>query len=615
MRVAVVQFATSSNSQENLATCIRMINKVAVCAPSLIVLPEFCNTLFSTVQPFTVQHSNVQPSYMDHNQAWNEALEINGPFLQQIAQQAKKHNCYIVLNVTLRRDLARDHQNGVIKSNISISSCLFSPLGELIHQSDKQTLIGHESDFFISANKAANVVTTPFGNLGFLAGNDASSFAASRELALGRAQLLCNSQRSYTLDQSQLHDLTLACENNLFVATANKIGSLISENQSQEHIHEQSKEESTVFSKQSSIPHKYLIGVGHSQIVSPNGKVLAKLANNEEGFVFADIDLAGAGFNNKYRPDGTEISKQRRPELYQGETILKQQALQHEQTLDNNTVPETANVAIFATYKSNEQAIEDVCHYIENNLSDIIQLPELFFIADKTITNNTEQLAIIACLSSELIKKISAVLRPFQYVCTSLVIDGAHQAVLISEHGLLATQQQLHFCQRYQWTALGDELNIIDLPLEQGNISVAMLTADDANIPEIVKVAALNNIHVLLVPFDIQEPCEVEFSLLSRAAENRICIVAASREKNFANKSLTENQNQNQNDNTANKKKLKQQKSTGLIANLTTESALLSQWNSAKFTGYINKPLIKHQHGKITKAVIHPIAAVNKIIA
>jgi len=239
-------------------------------------------------------------------------------------------------------------------------------------------------------------------------------------------------------------------------------------------------------------------------------------------------------------------------------------------------------------------------------LSDIIQLPELFFIADKAITHNAEQLAQIASLSEQLINQISSVLRPFQYVCTSLVIEGMHQAVLIGEDGLFATQQQLHFCERYKWTALGDDLNIVNLPLEQGNIIVAMLTADDVNIPEIVNVAAANNVHVLLVPFDIQEPNEVEFSLLSRAAENRICIVAGTREKNFANDTPPVNSNIN------NKSKVKSQKSTGLIANLTTEFGLLSQWKTAKFTGSINQPLVKHQYGKITKALVHPIAACYK---
>ncbi|NQZ24009.1 MAG: carbon-nitrogen hydrolase [Colwellia sp.] len=590
MRVAVSQFATSSNVQENLATCLRMINEIAVCKPSLIVLPEYCNT---------------QPRYVDHNQAWHEALTLDGVFLQNIAEQAKTHDCYIVINVTLRRDLSRDfsdnEQSGSIKSNISVTSCLFSPLGELIHQEDKQSLMADENDFFISASKAAEVITTPFGQLGLLTGCDSMTFEASRKLSLSGAHLLCNPLHTFALDQSNLHGPARACENKVFLASANKIGSLVS------------PEKDAINSVQSSMTENLDVGigvgVGQSQIVSPEGKVLAKITNNDEGFVFADIDLTGAGIaaNNKFRPDGTELIKQLRPELYQKRILPIQKAsdLEH-----NSNIPETANVAIFATYKTNEAAIEDVCHYIVNNLSDIIQLPELFFIADKTITNSAEQLAQIEHLSKQLIKQVSAELRPFQYVCTSLVINGMHQAVLISEQGLFAIQGQIHFCERYRWTELADDIKIIELPLEQGNINIAMLTADDANIPEIVKVAALNNTQLLLVPFDIQQAYEVEYGLISRAAENRICIVAASREKSFAADSLSDSTNNNN----ANKNKVKTLKSTGLIINSTTKSALLVPLKSGKFTGYINQPLVKYQHGKITKALVHPIAASNKLM-
>jgi len=39
---------------------------------------------------------------------------------------------------------------------------------------------------------------------------------------------------------------------------------------------------------------------------------------------------------------------------------------------------------------------------------------------------------------------------------------------------------------------------------------------------------------------------------------------------------------------------------------------LLSQWKPLKSNGYTNQPLVKYQFGKITKAVIHPIAACSK---
>ncbi len=607
MRVAVSQFATSSNLQENLASCIRMINEAAACKPALIVLPEYCNSQFYNAPIDIVSVRALRSGYVDHNQSWDEALPLDGEFLQKIAQQAKRHNCYIVANVTLRRDPARGtieiKQEGSVKSNISVTSCLFSPLGELINQTDKQTLTGHESEFFTTVSKTSDVVTTPFGQLGMLAGNDSMSFEPSRNLALKGAQLLCNSINTIALDQNNLHNPARTFENKVFLATANKIVPLISSEQSQESFEETH------------------LGAGRSQILSPEGKVLAKINHNEEGFTFADIALLSAendkeiitkaGLNTKHRPDGTLYKEQLRPELYQELTAAIKQ------THKIKTLPEcdntkkvaiTANVAIFATYKSNEQAIEDVCHYIENNLTDIIQLPELFFVTDKTITNDIEQRVHIENLGKNLIEQVSSVLRPFQYLCTSLLIDGIHQAVLINEHGLFARQEQLHFCQRYQWTPLGNELTIVDIPLEQGNISVAMLTADDANIPEIVKISALNGIQLLLVPFDIQESCEVDYSLISRAAENRICIVAASHEKSFANNLPTDITH----DNIYGKNKVKAQKSTGIIANLSTDPALLPQWRARPFSGYINQPLVKLQYGKITKAVIHPIAACRK---
>jgi predicted amidohydrolase len=584
MRVVVSQFATSLNTQENLASCLRVISNAASCQPDLILLPEFCNTL---------------SWYRDHNQAWNEALPENSDFLQRIAEQAKEHSCYIVLNVTLRRDPSRGHQNGTIKSNISVTSCLFSPLGELIQQVDKQTLSHHESDFFICTSDVPKLITTSFGAIGLLTGNDDTNFMPSRELALRGAQLLCQSTNTLTQEQSSLYCPARASENKVFFAVSNKVGPLVP----QEFIQHQ---EGLSNSTQNNIPESYFMGVGQSQIISPEGKVLAKIDSREEGYVYADIDLSADNIDsNKCRPDGTNVIEQRRSVLYDQ---LEQAASAVPHKVDIN-VPETVNVAIFATYKPNEQAIEDVCHYIENNLSDIIQLPELFFIADKTITHSAEQRELIASLSELLISQISSVLRPFQYVCTSLIINEKHQAVLISEHGVFAKQQQLHFCQRYQWTELGDEVNVIELPLEQGSINVAMLTADDVNVPEVVNMTALSHLHLLLVPFDIQESCEVNSSLLSRAAEHRICILAASREKSFADDLPKENS-----DNIYGKNKVKQQKSTGFIANLTEDFTLSTCWNAKKFDGYVNQPLVKHQHGKITKAIIHPARSCNKLL-
>ncbi|WP_426358090.1 nitrilase-related carbon-nitrogen hydrolase [Pseudocolwellia sp. HL-MZ19] len=569
MRVAVTQYATSLNIEENLATCIRIITQAASCKPDVIVLPAFCNT----------------QQVIDQND--KQLSEHESAFVQALSEQAKQHECYLVAHLNLQPSQVDDVNlaDTVDKLKHSGTSCLISPSGELIEQ-------------------GTEILTTPQAKLGLLANDDILTFEPARSLALAGAELLCYSHRSFSLDQSNIHAPTRACENKVFLALSNQIGPLVDEGLQAEN----------------SIPEQHFNGVGQSQIISPNGKILAKLDHNEEGFTFADIlfntvQIEEDKGNNKLRPDGSDIFKQRRPELYQQSISTGFTDNSVSVTEPENTVPETVNVALFATYKTTEQAIEDVCFYIENNLSDIIQLPELFFIEDKIITHDPKQLAELEVISQQIIERVSAELRPHQYVCTSLIIDGSHQGVIISEQGAFATQQQLHFCERYKWTPLGNKLNIIELSLEQGNITLAILTADDANIAEIVNVAVLNKVHLLLVPFDIQEPSEVEFSLLSRAAEHRICIVASSREKDFASKEVatvnTNTKNQNQN-----KKKVKPQKSTGLVADLLSREALNSHLstahNSRKFSGYINQPLVKHQHGKITKSLIHPRAACEK---
>jgi len=291
----------------------------------------------------------------------------------------------------------------------------------------------------------------------------------------------------------------------------------------------------------------------------------------------------------------------------------------------NNKIPATVNAAIFSTYKVNEQAIEDLCHYIENNLSDIILLPELFFVADKSLLHDAEQLIKYEKLGRQLISQVSSQLRDFQYVCTSLIIDGTHQAVLINEHGIYAQQQQIHFCERLGWTLLTETLAIIELPLEQGYITLAMLTGDDANNNQIVSIAGKENIHALLVPFDIQEFCEVEDVLISQAIKHKICIVAASKEKNFVKNILSTNSSgisisqsvshKNNTKNIFNKNKVKQHKSTGFIATFVNKSIQNNSLTCLKpkpLTSFNTQPTVKRQHGKITKALIHPFVSVSK---
>ncbi len=148
---------------------------------------------------------------------------------------------------------------------------------------------------------------------------------------------------SFALDQSNLHSPAIVSENNIFMISANKIEALLPQN-NLPHQNNSLVSEQNMFSEW---------GIGQSQIVSPKGQVLAEIANNKEGFVFADIEgLSKCGLCNKLRPDNTLFHKQLRPELYQ--TLKSSVNQTGKQTLNgeqSNTTPLTANVAIFATNK------------------------------------------------------------------------------------------------------------------------------------------------------------------------------------------------------------------------------------------------------------------------
>ncbi|MGB0937316.1 MAG: nitrilase-related carbon-nitrogen hydrolase [Colwellia sp.] len=625
MRVAVAQFATSFDIEENLTTCLRIIEEAATCKPQLIILPEYCNTL---------------PNPKNHQHAWDCALSLDSEFLQKVAQQASKHQCSILINVTLRADEDRTGKATSVKSHISIASCLFGPCGNLIYQRNKQKLSPEEALFF-TENESATLTRDNFemdlGCLGVLSGVEESNFEISRSLSLKGAHLLCQSTGALFLDQTELTQINRAIENNVFFACASKIKQATAKQEKLESFEDQNSLTQEVLCSSALV-------LGSSQIISPKGEVLARVAYHKEGYAFADINLNESGLDKAQRPDGTYLVKQHRPELYYAnavELITGDDQKEKISSINVDNVALMANVAIFATYKDLSYAIEDVCHYIENNLSDIIQLPELFFLNDKGALNFDAERKAVEALSKVFITQVSAVLRPFQYLCTSLILDGNHQAVLIGEEGIVATQPQLHFCNRYQWTALGDRLSTITIPLEQGDIKLAMLTADDGNIPEMISVIAKSNAQLLLIPLDIQSPNEVSYHLLSRSVENRICIAAASREKAFSvekepsllNQSyftidrLLKNGQPSLKSYIVKQEAKKEVKSTGLIINLAFDMASckyakpqvntqqevyshsLLKWITPQIAGFVNPPIVKHQQGKITKALIHPIAA------
>jgi predicted amidohydrolase len=577
-RVAALQFASGTDVAANLETCLRMIDQATLQSADVMVLPEFSNHI---------------SWYDDAAHAHRVSVDLEGEFLSAIAERAARYSCHIVINVSLR-------QTG---GELTISSIMYGPQGQRLAVADKQTLMGHENIWFRRASELSDVVTTEHGNIAMFPCRDGVTCETPRGLALRGAQLFCDSLNSFALDEASLHVPARAPENRVFLVAANKVGPLIPE-----HLLE-------AVSAETHIPMHFLNGAGESQVVSPRGEILARGPKEGEAVVWADVDLGQA--EDKSRPDGTDIFLARRPELYA--EIVKEPAAEQ---LCATAVDEM-KVALLSPAASGESALDEIATLVAG-LDDEVQLallPELFCYSPGLPDPLLAALAV-EVLQTACSEKSSLML------CTSLALpadDGlVLTAVLLGAQGLIAQQPVLHKAARYAWSGLGQEsshceersdaatsgtprasgdrraalamtvgggrsgcaLATVDLPFGR----VAMLAGDDAIHPEMAKIAALAGAQILLAPICIQEDWEVDFGLRSRAAENRVCVLASSRPHNGR---------------------------AGLVASLERDFTLMSTWQYREFDGRINDPVITlQQPGQSTLvATIHPVAANNKLMS
>ena len=473
-RVAALQFASGTDVDANLETCLRMIDRAAQHEPQVMVLPEFCNHI---------------SWYDDAEHARRVSLDLEGEFLAQIARRAGQHNCHIVINVSLRRD----------GDALTITSLMYGPAGELLAQADKQTLMGHENIWFQRAREVSEVVETGVGRLAMFPCRDGVTFETPRGLALRGAQLFCDSLNSFALDEASLHVPARAPENRVFLVAANKVGPLIPID-----LLEQVSEETH-------IPLQFLYGAGESQIVSPAGEVLAKGPRHEETVVCAELDLSLA--DNKTRGDGTHIFASRRPTLYR--EIAEPPVA--------STMPPgvPVEVACLNPGGSGDQALANLQALVLElpPATRLAVLPELFASRWRAAEGSD---AVVQVLS-DICKSRHGML-----LCTSLPWerDGGSElcAVLIDESGIIARQAQLHTSERFPDLVPGARLQLVDMSWGR----LALLTADDMRYPETAKLAAIGGAHLLVVPGKLLEPWESRWALPSRAAENRLCVAYAS---------------------------------------------------------------------------------------
>ena len=521
IRAAAVQFAVTTDVKANLLTCLRMIDEAAKHKPDVMVLPEFVNHI--------AWYENVEHCY-------RVAVSLDDEFIQGIANKAKEHACYIKINVTMKRE------NGKVTG----TNILFDRAGNIVGVNDKQILMGNENNFLEKATEIAPILSTEIGEVGMYACMDGVIPEVARALAVRRPQILLNSLNSFAHDEASLHIPVRAAENKVYVVAANKVGSLVPEEM-----------RANVAAKLKIDP-SFLEGAGESQIVAPDGTVLAKAPKKGEAVVFADIEVDFA--DNKLRPDGTDIFTSRRPELYKPIG---------DEPKDNKKKVGAENLMVGVKQVSGQgkEAIDEAKKYIrdaESNQVKLIVLPELFHLKEN---------------DNEMIRELQLVMKD-SFVVTSIVEDNQHVGVMFDKNKILLKQPQLHYSERLAWSKLGNALNIFDAEFGR----VAIIVGNDAIYPETFRLAALKDVDVVCVPTMILEKWETEFGFKERAAENRMNVIVASK------------------------------KDSGIYA-ITEDFTLWTEWKNRPFDGNINVPIVTMANDGLTTAMIHPAASVNKMVS
>ena len=155
--------------------------------------------------------------------------------------------------------------------------------------------------------------------------------------------------------------------------------------------------------------------------------------------------------------------------------------------------------------------------------------------------------------------------------------DGAHQdlqgafvvssdgseAVLAGPRGELGRQEEIHV------HADGPGLSTFELPWGR----LAMIVGGDLDHPELFRLAAIAGAHLVAVTTLELAPWQLQLGLPERAAENRLCVVAAAQ-------------------------------NADLVVDLPPDLSLWQPQRERPFAGTINMPDVVHPSGKPVK--IHP---------
>lgn len=421
--------------------------------------------------------------FRDVEEAQAAATTIPGPIIDPILTLASELKIWVALGLLERAP-----------QGIYNTALLLSAAGKIEATYRKTFFIRSDKIWMQHGGASFNSIETPFGKFGLVICADMRIPEPARCTALAGAQVILNIANWGGPDQYEIHTPARAIENNCWIVSADKVGS----------------EPGIRFP-------------GHSQVVNPEGRVVAEASEFDEELLVVDIDPSQAD-----RVEGRKRFSNRRPELY--EALCDPSV-----TLADN-LSERIPRGIIGRHAAACQVVSGkvaealaVCEEAYRlDESQLMVLPELFTVTDtddeSDLRQRSAETAGVLEQFVELSKSTASVIVLDLPVKTTAPTGVANAAYVIDAGKVLGCYQKTHL-------EAGERQNFIagdEIPVFQTSVGpMGVLLGAEGYITEIPRLLALRGAEILAWPCRWKTQRASDVLPLERALENQIYVVAA----------------------------------------------------------------------------------------
>lgn len=482
VRVAAAQFFSGDDAGENLAVIVSYMRQAAAQLCSLIVMPENANRV---------------RDYTSREDAYAKAESIDGPFVEGLRAAARELGIMVSIGVDLRSSTPPGVHIGVL---------LIDSAGEILHIHHKTVLWDYEYTLFTPGTKQLEVVATRIGTVGLYSCADGIVPEVPRVLALKGAQLLLNSLNSRGPDEMRVHEPLRATENHVWCVAANTVGG----------------------------PENGYPWTGGSQIISPDGEILANAGETEAGWVWADI-TPGTSYPKVVGQLGP-LDSYRRPDLY---TELVAPVDSHAAAAMHGAVAEGTparwlTVAALQTswYHATSWTLQRArtqIEYAAGRGARLAVLPELFIHRPGEVAADPAAAAGVSASALAVVTEAAAAHGVF--VVVNLVERAGSNyystAYLVDDAGQIAARYRKVHLNTYErtWARAGDEFVVALSPVGR----IGLMIGDEAWLPEMARILTLRGAEVIAHPASWDRAEAATQAATERTEENHVHLISCTR--------------------------------------------------------------------------------------